>query len=55
MKEREKERREIKKMPDKETLEAYLEGACGPTRVSFNIEKGEFEWLVSREEKEEDV
>lgn len=35
----------ITEMPDKETLEAFLEGQVGsPVRVYFNIETGRFEW-----------
>jgi hypothetical protein len=36
----------IKKMPDKETLEAYLEGSHGSVKVVFNLLKGVFEWVV---------
>lgn len=41
----EKEKREIKKMPNKETLEAFINGLHGGVRVSFNVEKGVFEWV----------
>lgn len=34
---------QIKKMPDKKTLEAYLNHQNG-VRVYFDIEKGEFVW-----------
>lgn len=38
----------IKKMPDKETLEAYLEGLHGNVIVYFDTEKGEFIWCDKR-------
>lgn len=35
----------IKKMPDKRTLETYLNSSgYGEIRVYFDIEKGEFRW-----------
>ena len=33
----------IREMPNRETLEAFIAGTMGPTRVTFNIEKGVFE------------
>ena len=39
--------RKIKKMPDKETLEAYLNPTDGVS-VSFNVEEGVFEWIKPR-------
>jgi hypothetical protein len=39
---------EIKKMPDRETLEAFLRGFHGKVDVVFNLEKGVFEWVVPR-------
>ena len=39
----------IKKMPDRETLEAFLEGVLGSKpKVVFNIETKEFQWLGER-------
>ncbi len=35
----------IKKMPDKETLEAFIRSLSGPVEVYFDREKGEFVWL----------
>jgi len=40
----------IKVMPDKETLEAFMEGMNGHVVVSFNLDKGQFEWLIHRED-----
>ena len=48
MKEREtgeEEKIEITEMPDKETLEAFLEGFSKEVRVTFNIKTGKFERL----------
>lgn len=39
---------ELKKMPDKETLEEFLNGMHQSPKVIFNIEKGELEWVVPR-------
>jgi hypothetical protein len=38
----------IKKMPDEETLEAFVRGGHQSPSVVFNRETGEFEWLVPR-------
>jgi hypothetical protein len=38
----------ITKMPDEETLEAFVCGLHGPVRVAFNFITGEFEWVVPR-------
>lgn len=48
----EREKVALKKMPDKETLEQYVnQGHTGEkTKVSFNRETGEFEWIAPREE-----
>lgn len=35
----------IKKMPNKETLEEFLEGFSKNPKVIFNNKKGEFEWV----------
>ena len=32
-------------MPDKFTLEAFVNGLSGDTTVSFNLETGTFEWV----------
>ena len=45
-----KDRRELKEMPDKETLEEYLNPNDG-VKVSFNIEEGKFEWVVPRDKQ----
>jgi hypothetical protein len=36
----------IKKMPDRKTLEAFIEGSFSPEpgEVYFDLEKGEFVW-----------
>jgi len=47
-KERQDKRRIINKMPDKETLEEFVQGLHGTSEVVFNIEKGEFEWNPPR-------
>jgi len=39
----------IKVMPDKETLEAFMEGMHGDVKVVFNSKTGEFEWLIPRD------
>lgn len=39
-----KERRVIKEMPDRETLEEYMNPQDG-VNVSFNIIEGKFEWI----------
>lgn len=36
---------ELKKMPDKETLEEFLNGMHSTPKVVFNIETGELEWI----------
>jgi len=48
----ERERDIIKKMPDKETLEEFLNhgGELGRVKVVFNRETGEFEWVEPRED-----
>jgi len=38
----------ITEMPDKETLQAFLDGFHGGVRVAFNIEKGKFEWIAPK-------
>lgn len=44
---------EIKEMPDKQTLEKFMEGFNGqPVEVVFNRDEGKFEWLIERPEKE---
>lgn len=43
-----KEKELIKQMPDKQTLEAFVRGLSGGTRVTFNTETGQFEWVVPR-------
>ena len=35
----------INKMPDKKTLEDYLDGSNGEVKVMFDIEKGEFHYI----------
>lgn len=36
----------LKKMPDPEMLEEFLGNLVGkPSRVVFDLEKGEFEWI----------
>jgi hypothetical protein len=42
------ERSIIKKMPDKETLEEFVNGMHQSPTVIFNLEKGIFEWLKPR-------
>lgn len=47
-----KERLTIKEMPDKETLEKYINQQNGEeVEVSFNIKEGVFEWLIKRDTK----
>jgi hypothetical protein len=41
-----KERKIIKEMPTKETLEEFLNGFDGDVKVVFNREKGVFERVV---------
>lgn len=38
----------IKEMPDRQTLEAYIDGLEGKVQVIFNIDEGKFEWVVPR-------
>lgn len=45
----ERDRRILKKMPDRETLEEFLNGFSGSPKVVFNIEKGELEWTTPRD------
>ena len=44
----ERQTTKIKQMPDRETLEAFVEGFDGSPKVIFNIELGLFEWIVPR-------
>ena len=41
-------KRLIQKMPDRQTLEAFVKGLEGGVTVIFNLEKGEFEWVTPR-------
>lgn len=34
----------VKKMPTRKTLEAFVEGMSGESKVYFDTEKGEFIW-----------
>lgn len=38
-------------MPDRQTLEEYLEGSSKTPNVIFDHEKGEFVWTVKRPKK----
>lgn len=40
----------ISEMPDRETLEAFLEGQFGQVRVTFDAESGRFSWITQRNE-----
>ena len=47
-----KEKVVINKMPTKETLEDFVNGLLSDEcKVVFNSDKGEFEYIVPREEK----
>ena len=39
----ERDRRVLKKMPDRKLLEDFINGLSSTVKVVFNIEKGEFE------------
>jgi len=41
--------RVINKMPDKKTLQEYINGLHRRSKVVFNLEKGEFEWNPPKE------
>ena len=45
------ERIKLNIMPDKETLEEFLNGMHQVPKVIFNIEKGELEWLNTRPDR----
>ena len=49
-----KESMTINKMPNKKTLEAYLDGLNGYPKVIFDSSKGEFEWTLKTDEPDND-